>query len=1111
MSVRRIPALIVGHSQTKYFHLAFSEECNVTSLSFSGYKIEEMWKEIETYVSSFKIIVLHVGANNLQHDSPPDILRKYQALVTNIRGVRPDCLVIISGILPRSQNLWPGQQRTRRFLDSVNAKAVSVNASLRNIAKKTGYLRFVDHPSIEGDRRLLSKDGLHLSSKGMTTFAVRIYEAIKSVRKNNHHRPQTRLVPTVLPITYYRDALMMERTEPELIVDPDSAMPDLYNETQWPHLPNTQSPAVRPTVTQPPPARPTVTQPPAARPTATQPPVSQPPAVRHTVTKPPASRPPVTRAPVTQSPAARPPMTRAPVTQPPAARPTDTQPSAARPTATQPPAARPTATQPPAARPTASQPPAVRHTVTPATRPTVTQPSVTQPPAARPTITQPPVDFISKVPEIQLGGGPDENCVIYCIENKMMDFRKVIQILDDPSDELISCLPPLKPKAGEVYLLGNIQDATCDQYQWVNKGCQNIPKRDPVMQRRDYKSRQFSGDKVGDDGFRRIIYFSKSRALALVHYLGDENVAVELPHGNAVHRSQVHKRTLKSTLAELKGQSNSNEPQSVYRESVTKLGVKATEQGVLNAKNKKQIENIRYKQNKEKKISHDSAYNTLQLAYNLENYVIEYALYPELRLVLACKELTDELNRLLLLTEGEPVLLSMNSTEDSQYIPEVSKTSNDIDLNLNNAEKFNDNAHEVPHNDNITKSPKSVLNKSVNKDDNKGDKDDNDNDSDSDMPPLEDRVPKEEGNDSESLNTDSENQTKEKVDPETLKENDVEDECYKHEDTGGDGDEEEYMDILGNGLLKRKVLKEGESKASRPIHGDVATIKVSGKLADDTAVDVIDSVTFTLGDGDVIQAWDLAVALMNVGQVIELITDARYAYGELGRDPDIPGNATITYTIELLSKDYPKDLDTMAVSERLELGEKKRERGNYLFSRHDYVGAINSYSKAVKILDPESVSDSVENLQQLLENRLKCYNNMAACQLKTGIFDAAKTSCRSVLDVQPDNVKALFRMGKACAGKGETKDAVQYMRKAQKLEPDTKIINQELFKLTKKLSAETESERNMYQKMLGTKATPSKSPKKDANTNNSWVWPMLGAVAIGLVGAGIAAYRHIQH
>jgi len=40
--------------------------------------------------------------------------------------------------------------------------------------------------------------------------------------------------------------------------------------------------------------------------------------------------------------------------------------------------------------------------------------------------------------------------------------------------------------------------------------------------------------------------------------------------------------------------------------------------------------------------------------------------------------------------------------------------------------------------------------------------------------------------------------------------------------------------------------------------------------------------------------------------------------------------------------------------------------------------------RALKILDPNtgSFTDGAEKLQMVLDCRLKCYNNMAACQLK---------------------------------------------------------------------------------------------------------------------------------
>ena len=60
----------------------------------------------------------------------------------------------------------------------------------------------------------------------------------------------------------------------------------------------------------------------------------------------------------------------------------------------------------------------------------------------------------------------------------------------------------------------------------------------------------------------------------------------------------------------------------VYRDSATKSGVSPSEQGVPNAKNRKQVENQRYQVNKDMKISHDSAYNMLEMEYNLDNFVV---------------------------------------------------------------------------------------------------------------------------------------------------------------------------------------------------------------------------------------------------------------------------------------------------------------------------------------------------------------------------------------------------------------------------------------------------------------------------------------------------------
>lgn len=54
-------------------------------------------------------------------------------------------------------------------------------------------------------------------------------------------------------------------------------------------------------------------------------------------------------------------------------------------------------------------------------------------------------------------------------------------------------------------------------------------------------------------------------------------------------------------------------------------------------------------------------------------------------------------------------------------------------------------------------------------------------------------------------------------------------------------------------------------------------------------------------------------------------------------------------------------------------------------------------------------------------------------------YSAAEKSCSQVLQVDPENVKALFRKGKVLAGKGETENALVYIKKADQLDPGNKV------------------------------------------------------------------------
>ncbi|KAJ8310026.1 LOW QUALITY PROTEIN: hypothetical protein KUTeg_011891 [Tegillarca granosa] len=108
--------LIAGHSQAKYFshHL---KRTDVDVVSFSGFRIEQMWEKIHTMVPFYTMIVLHIGANNLWNDSVSKVLRQYQNLVQNIWTVNATCRVVISAKLTSKSKMVKDKNIEKNFME----------------------------------------------------------------------------------------------------------------------------------------------------------------------------------------------------------------------------------------------------------------------------------------------------------------------------------------------------------------------------------------------------------------------------------------------------------------------------------------------------------------------------------------------------------------------------------------------------------------------------------------------------------------------------------------------------------------------------------------------------------------------------------------------------------------------------------------------------------------------------------------------------------------------------------------------------------------------------------------------------------------------------------
>lgn len=102
------------------------------------------------------------------------------------------------------------------------------------------------------------------------------------------------------------------------------------------------------------------------------------------------------------------------------------------------------------------------------------------------------------------------------------------------------------------------------------------------------------------------------------------------------------------------------------------------------------------------------------------------------------------------------------------------------------------------------------------------------------------------------------------------------------------------------GLRWRYIDYRGTGES--PTRADTVTVHYEGSFIDgevfDSSYESGRPATFPLNG--LIDAWEIAIPQMRVGETIELAAPASLAYGPKGRGP-IPGGATLLFKVELLS------------------------------------------------------------------------------------------------------------------------------------------------------------------------------------------------------------------
>ena len=186
--------------------------------------------------------------------------------------------------------------------------------------------------------------------------------------------------------------------------------------------------------------------------------------------------------------------------------------------------------------------------------------------------------------------------------------------------------------------------------------------------------------------------------------------------------------------------------------------------------------------------------------------------------------------------------------------------------------------------------------------------------------------------------------------------------------------------------------------------------------------------------------------------------------------PDLDALSTercpLIFEIELLNVEQPgkykMDHWAMTESDKSSAIPKLKEEGNKLYEDGEYAKAAEVYFDALcyveEMLMKEKPKSRMWNYQ--LEKKIPLLLNYAQCKLHLKEYVETIRHTSTVLEYQPDNVKALFRRGKAYAAVWDVKEAKADLGKAAELDPSlVKTVDKELKSLMARVREKDEEEK----------------------------------------------------
>ncbi|XP_024521648.1 70 kDa peptidyl-prolyl isomerase [Selaginella moellendorffii] len=275
-----------------------------------------------------------------------------------------------------------------------------------------------------------------------------------------------------------------------------------------------------------------------------------------------------------------------------------------------------------------------------------------------------------------------------------------------------------------------------------------------------------------------------------------------------------------------------------------------------------------------------------------------------------------------------------------------------------------------------------------------------------------------------------------------------------------------------DGKITKKIIKASEGH-DKPNDGTIVKIKYVAKLLDGTVFekkgDDEDPFEFKTDEEQVIDGLDKAVATMKKGEVAVVTIGPEHGFGDVDTQRDlalVPANSTLVYEVEMISFVKAKDSwDLHKAEEKLQEATVRKDEGNVLYKAGKFARASKKYEQALKFIDYDS-NFSDDEKKQAKALKVSCNLNNAASKLKLNEFKDAIKCCSKVLELESQNVKALYRRAQAYTRTADLDLAEFDIKKALEIDPQNRDLRMEYKSLKQKQVEYNKKEAKLYGNMF---------------------------------------------